>query len=81
MRLLVARIVRNTGLYILLALLGTVAPAQALTVYATNFAENGDSITGTISTNGHTGSIGIADLLDWNLIVTVAGHSGTLTDR
>ena len=79
MKLLVARRVRTSSVFISLFLFGVGAPAQALTVYTTNFAENGDSITGTISTNGNTGPIAITDILDWNLTVSVGGHSGTLT--
>lgn len=78
MKLLVARRVRTSSVFISLFLFGVGAPAQALTVYTTNFAENGDLITGTISTNGNTGPIAITDILDWNLTVSVGGHSGTL---
>jgi hypothetical protein len=52
-------------------------PASAIT-YNINVSEGGNSVTGTITTNGHLGSLASTDITAWNLTIN-AGLGGHLT--
>ena len=62
-------------LFALIVLAGQ--PASAIT-YNINVSEGGNSVTGTITTNGNLGSLASTDITAWNLTIN-AGLGGHLT--
>ncbi len=57
---------------VFLLLFGVTAPSHALTYNVTNFVLGVNSVTGTITTNGHFGVLSSTDITGWNLAV----HAG-----
>jgi hypothetical protein len=61
----------QSGLCLGALLLALVTPAALMadTIYTVNQSIGGGSVTGTITTDGNTGVLTGADILDWNLIL------------
>jgi hypothetical protein len=66
------------ALTLLPALLGPVS-AYANITYLINVAGGGGSVTGTVTTDGATGTLGTSDFLAWNLTLNGIGASTTIT--
>ena len=54
---------------------GVAEPSHALT-YDVNFSDGTNSVTGTITTNGHTGVLLQTDITGWNLVLHAGGANG-----
>jgi hypothetical protein len=54
---------------------GVAAPSHALT-YDVNFSDGTNTVTGTITTNGHTGALLPTDITGWNLVFHVGAATG-----
>lgn len=63
---------------IALALATSAAAAHASTVYHLDLASGGTSAIGTITTDGATGTLGTANITDWNILLASAGGTFTL---
>ncbi len=63
---------------VLFAAMGTPTALLANTVYAVNQAIGSASATGYITTNGNTGVLTTADILDWDLTLNDGSHVGEI---
>jgi hypothetical protein len=68
------KIVTLLGL-LLAAWCGVATPSHAL-IYDVNFNDGTNSVTGTITTNGHTGVLLSTDITGWNLVFHAGGGTG-----
>jgi hypothetical protein len=66
-----------TAVFTVLACLAATQATASTVSYAVNRRVDAGSITGTIVTNGTIGSLGPADVIDWNLKIDADGNSAT----